>query len=88
MSLSVAQGTATGTASMVFHCRAEVCELQIHNHSGADVFIGSSGITSNTGYKIEHKSELAITIYNEDRLYAVTAGGTQTIDILHTQPNP
>lgn len=88
MSLSVTVGTATATASEIFHCRAEACILKIHNHSGGAVYIGQAGITPNTGYQISNNAETDITIYNEDRLFVVVAQGTATIDILHTQPNP
>lgn len=88
MSLSVTQGTATTTASLAFHCRAEVCVLSIHNHSGGAIAIGGAGVTVATGYEISNGSEFTLTIYNEDKLYSVSSSGTRTFDILHTQPNP
>ena len=87
MSLSVTVGTATTTASQVFHCRAEACLLKIRNHSGGAVYIGQAGITVDTGYEIPNNGETEFMIYNEDKLFAVVNTGTATIDILHTQPN-
>lgn len=88
MSLSVTVATATDTASLAFHCRAEVCILSIHNNSGAAIHIGSAGVTTATGYELPHSREFVLTIYNEDKLYGVASSGTRTFDILHTQPNP
>jgi hypothetical protein len=88
MSLSVAQGTVTATAREIFHCRAEVCILSLHNHSGGAVYIGEAGVTTTTGYEIRNNGEFILTIYNEDKLFGVVSNGTATIDILHTQPNP
>ena len=88
MSLSVTQGTATATASLAFHCRAEVCILSLHNHSGGSIFIGDSAVTIDKGYRLSSGSEFVLTIYNEDKLFAVVNNGTATFDILHTQPNP
>ena len=88
MSLSVTQGTATATASLAFHCRAEVCILSLHNHSGGAIYIGDSTVTTNTGYEVPNSREFILTIYNEDKLFAVVNNGTATFDILHTQPNP
>jgi len=88
MSLSVTQGTATTTASLAFHCRAEVCILSLHNHSGGAIYIGGEGVTTSTGYQVPNSSEFILTIYNEDKLFSVVNNGTATFDILHTQPNP
>jgi hypothetical protein len=88
MSLSVAQGTVIATAREIFHCRAEVCILSLHNHSGGAIYIGGTGVTPETGYEISNNGEFILTIYNEDKLFGVVSNGTATIDILHTQPNP
>lgn len=88
MSLSVTQGTVTATPSEIFHCRAEVCILSLHNHSGGAIYIGGTGVTATTGYQIANNGEFILTIYNEDKLFGVVSQGTATLDILHTQPNP
>jgi hypothetical protein len=88
MSLSVTVATATTTASLAFHCRADVCVLSLHNHSGGSIVIGGAGVTVATGYEIANNGQFTLTIYNEDKLYSVTNSGTKTFDILHTQPNP
>jgi hypothetical protein len=88
MSLSVTQGTATGTASLAFYCRADVCVLSFYNHSGDPLFIGEDGVTTATGYRIAAGAIAEITIYNEDKIYVVSQGAARAYDILHTQPNP
>jgi uncharacterized Zn-binding protein involved in type VI secretion len=88
MSVSVTVATATTTASLAFHCRADVCVLSLHNHSGGSIVIGAENVTVATGYEIANNGEFTLTIYNEDKLYSVTSSGTKTFDILHTQPNP
>jgi hypothetical protein len=88
MSISVATGTATGTASLAFDCRAEVCLLSFNNHSGDPLFIGGAEVTTSNGYRIASGAIEQITIYNGDKLYVVSQGASRAYDILHTQPNP
>ena len=88
MSLISLNATCGTTATLIFACRSSVAEVFIHNHSGGAIHVGAAGVTTGSGLQINNNSTASIRIYGGDSLYAVTASGTATIDLLITAPNP
>lgn len=51
--------------------------------SSADtIYLGDLGVTSSNGYPIAKGGTVTINIENLDKLYAVTASGTATLDVI------
>jgi hypothetical protein len=57
--------------------------LHVRNGSAtAAVFLGGSGVTTDTGYELPAGAAVALTLDSGDALYAVTAVGTVEVHVL------
>jgi len=88
MSILSLNATCGTTATLIYANRSSVAEVFIHNHSGGAIQVGGAGVTTANGLQINNNSTATVRIYAGDSLYAVTASGTATIDLLITAPNP
>lgn len=50
---------------------------------GADVFLGGEGVTTTSyGFLLSANSSLSIELQTGEKLYAIVASGTQTVNVL------
>ena len=53
----------------------------IQNLSGVDVFLGDSGVTTSTGYKLADGSSISYDLLTDDSLYGIVASGTANVRV-------
>lgn len=86
MALSHSRPTVSATASAIVGDSNDRSgqSIVIQNPSaGATVYLGGSGVTSSTyGYALAGGSDLSIDLSPGESLYAITASGTQQVNIL------
>ena len=56
-------------------------EVHLHSASGA-VYLGTSDVTTATGYKLDNGEKITVTCPDGDALYAISNGGSQTVYVL------
>jgi hypothetical protein len=49
-----------------------------------DLFVGPSGVTAATGYRVPVGTSLALDLESSERLYGITASGTGTAYVLRS----
>jgi hypothetical protein len=50
---------------------------------GADVFLGGEGVTTTSyGYLLKAETNFSVELQDDEKLYAVVASSTQTVNIL------
>ena len=80
MGISTRQVTVTTTATALVDATAEAEMVYLHSSSGT-CFIGSSDVTTSTGYKMDNGDK--ITIDNKaNGLWAITSSGTVTMQVM------
>jgi len=55
--------------------------VMIQNLSGVDVFLGDSGVTTSTGYKLADGSSISYDLLTDDSLYGIVATGTASVRV-------
>lgn len=71
---SVPQTAAPGPAASVF----------ISNGSGAVVYLGGSNVSSTNGAAMAVSTQITLTLFPGDALYAITASGSSTVSVVQT----
>ena len=55
--------------------------VMIQNLSGVDVFLGDSGVTTSTGYKLADGSSISYDLLTADSVYGIVATGTASVRV-------
>jgi len=86
MAISHARPTVTTTASAIAsgtNDRSGQSVLVQNPSAGATVYLGGSGVTSSSyGYALAGGSDISIDLSGGESLYAITASGSQQINVL------
>jgi cold shock CspA family protein len=53
----------------------------IQNLSGVDVFLGDSGVTTSTGFKLIDGQSISYDLLTDDSLYGIVATGTSNVRV-------
>jgi len=53
----------------------------IQNLSGVDVYLGDSGVTTSTGYKLADGSSISYDLLTDDSVYGIVATGTASVRV-------
>ncbi len=81
--ISSAQVSVGTTATLLVTADTDGCQLYLHNKGGTVTYLGSDAVTSSTGMGIDSGAGVVhITLPANAKLYAITASGTQTVQIL------
>ena len=86
MALSHARPTVTATASAIAgdsNDRSGQSVLIQNPSGGATIYLGGVGVTSSAyGYALAGGSDISIDLSGGESLYAITASGTQQVNVL------
>ena len=58
--------------------------INVQNPAGAvDVYLGGEGVTTTSyGYLLKAETSFSVELQDDEKLYAVVASGTQTVNII------
>ena len=81
--VSSAQVSVGTTATLIVAADTDGCIVVAHNKGGTVVYLGDATVTSSTGMGIDSAAgPVQLTLPANAKLYAATASGTQTIQVL------
>ena len=82
-SIATSAATADTSADLICAARNTRQTVSIRNlESGADAYIGAAGVATATGYLL--KQGEILNLDTKAAIYAITASGTASFDILET----
>lgn len=71
------------TATLIIDAEPITRECLVHVLTAATIYVGPLGVTSSTGLKLDNAAgPVAITIPNNETLYAIAGSGTPTVSVL------
>jgi hypothetical protein len=79
---STEQKTVTTTASVVSAAKNGRDSVTIMNRGTTEVFIGTVGVTTATGFPLPGVVGASITIPTDMAVYAIVAAGTANVSVL------
>lgn len=86
--ISSAQVSVGTSATLIVTADTDGCLVYLHNKGGTVTYLGGSDVTSTTGMGIDSGAgPVLITLPANAKLYAITAAGSQTIQILKVGNN-
>ena len=80
VNFATAQGSVTNSASSILAARSGRISATIFNPSAVGFFIGGAGVTAATGKSVPAYS--SIPVPTQAAIYAITASGTATFDLM------
>ena len=81
MSLASQVLSIDGTQVLIASANGMPLEVNLHSASG-QLYIGASGVTTATGFRIDNGDKLTLTVPDGSSLYGISASGTQTLYVL------
>lgn len=86
MAVSSAQVTVTTTAQELSQNEADGdghATLLLSNNGSVDLYVGPSGVTTGTGFKVAAGASLSVDLSPGERLFGVT-GSSSSVHVLRT----
>lgn len=77
--------TVTTTATLVVADDDIPRTVYLHNTGGATVYLGSSSVTTSSGFHLPNGDTLTIIVPQRETIYGITSGGSCDIALL--RPN-
>jgi hypothetical protein len=84
MAIVSQQITVTTEAQLIVPADNVSQQIHLHTESGS-TYIGNSGVTSSTGFKLDNQDVISLDIREGEALYAVCASGTTTLFMLRSK---
>lgn len=78
------QVSVAATDTLVAAARAGRVAITIENNGTTDVFIGSAGVTTGTGFLLPGVKGAALTIPTAAEVHGISSTGSQTVSVLET----
>ena len=81
------QTTVTTSATLLVDSDSTHRNIVLHAVGNGIVYLGSSTVTSSTGFYVDKAAgAIPITLPSNEKLYGITASGTQLVTVLTPDP--
>ena len=78
--IATSQATCDATVDLLVAARPQRREVILRNHTGADAYVGPSGVSTSTGLLVAQGD--ALTLATTAAVYGVTVSGTATFSVM------
>lgn len=80
---STSQVSVTTTATLLVAANPHDQMVYLHSSSGT-IYIGASGVTSSTGYRMDNGDKLSVQLGDNEALYGICSSGSATMGVMST----
>ena len=80
---STSQTTVTTTATLLVAANPHDQTVYLHSSSGT-IYLGSSNVTSSTGYRMDNGDKLSVQLGDNEALYGICSVSTATMSVMST----
>ena len=80
---NTSQVTVTTTATLLVTANRADQSVYLHSASGT-IYVGGSGVTTSTGYKMDNGDKLTMQLSDNESLYGIASSGTPVMMVMAT----